>query len=255
MVLVEALGAGFVALSEVRRAAGRAAVMELTGLVTPRPVDPSVAARLVRAHPLAQIFGEPLTRLPRAPWSVGDLVGEEVWRASESHALLRGEYGVDGDLTVPIRVGATTARSLVVGRADGGFSERDRAYAGMLQPLLARVDRMDDPPGSGTASPAPPGPHLTPRELVVLTLLREGATARAMASRLAISPRTVHKHIENLYRKLGTGDRLTTVLRAQTLGILPPPASPPSSAPRTASRQPILQSRSVRTCAYSGAPS
>jgi len=34
--------------------------------------------------------------------------------------------------------------------------------------------------------------------------------------------RTVHKHVESLYRKLGTRDRVSTVLRAQEIGLLPP---------------------------------
>jgi len=45
--------------------------------------------------------------------------------------------------------------------------------------------------------------------------------AAAIARRLAISPRTVTKHLENLYRKLGTCDRLTTVLTAQRLNLVP----------------------------------
>ncbi|WP_407661348.1 LuxR C-terminal-related transcriptional regulator [Frankia nepalensis] len=49
-------------------------------------------------------------------------------------------------------------------------------------------------------------------------------TAGATARRLAISERTVGKHLERLYRKLGVTDRLTAVLRAQRLGLLPPPA-------------------------------
>jgi len=61
---------------------------------------------------------------------------------------------------------------------------------------------------------------LTPRELTVLTLLAEGMTAAAIARRLTISPRTVNKHQENLYRKLATTDRLTTVLLAQDLGLV-----------------------------------
>jgi DNA-binding NarL/FixJ family response regulator len=61
---------------------------------------------------------------------------------------------------------------------------------------------------------------LTPRELTVLALLAEGLTAAAIARRLAISPRTVNKHQENLYRKLGTTDRLTTVILAQDLGLV-----------------------------------
>jgi DNA-binding NarL/FixJ family response regulator len=63
--------------------------------------------------------------------------------------------------------------------------------------------------------------QLTPRELMVLTLLADGHTAVGIAHQLDISPRTVRKHLENLYRKLGTSDRLTSVLRARSAGLLP----------------------------------
>ncbi|WSV18805.1 LuxR C-terminal-related transcriptional regulator [Streptomyces prunicolor] len=38
---------------------------------------------------------------------------------------------------------------------------------------------------------------------------------------MGISVATVHKHVESLYRKLGTRDRVSTVLRAQEMGLLP----------------------------------
>ncbi len=53
---------------------------------------------------------------------------------------------------------------------------------------------------------------LTARERGVVTLLSEGMTAVAIAHRLGISPRTVHKHLENIYAKLGVRDRLSAVL-------------------------------------------
>jgi DNA-binding CsgD family transcriptional regulator len=63
--------------------------------------------------------------------------------------------------------------------------------------------------------------RLTQREFTVLAVLAEGLTADAIARRLDISPRTVHRHLQHLYRKLGTADRLATVLRAKSLGLLP----------------------------------
>jgi len=70
--------------------------------------------------------------------------------------------------------------------------------------------------------PADRGRHrLTERELTVLAVLAEGLTAHAIARELGISPRTVHRHLQHLYRKLGTTDRLATVLRAKSLGLLP----------------------------------
>ena len=62
--------------------------------------------------------------------------------------------------------------------------------------------------------------RLTPRESEVLRLLCDGLSAAGIAGRLGVSPRTVTKHQERLYRKLGTCDRLSTVLHAQRLGLV-----------------------------------
>jgi DNA-binding NarL/FixJ family response regulator len=69
---------------------------------------------------------------------------------------------------------------------------------------------------------------LTPREVAVLSLLADGMTAEAIGRRLGISNRTVHKHTENLYRKLSATDRLMAVLRAQSLGLLPTATAGPA---------------------------
>jgi DNA-binding NarL/FixJ family response regulator len=54
----------------------------------------------------------------------------------------------------------------------------------------------------------------------VLNLMANGLIAEAIARQIGISPRTVSKHIENIYRKLGTHDRTSAVLRGQDLGFL-----------------------------------
>jgi len=74
-----------------------------------------------------------------------------------------------------------------------------------------------------------PDPGLTARELDVLGLVAEGLLARTIANRLDVSPRTVHKHLGSVYRKLDAHDRLVAVLRAETLGILPSPQQMSSS--------------------------
>ena len=66
---------------------------------------------------------------------------------------------------------------------------------------------------------------LTVRELTVLGLVAEGLTAASAARRLAVAESTVHKHLQNVYRKLGVRDRLAAVLRAQHLGVLRPAAT------------------------------
>ena len=62
--------------------------------------------------------------------------------------------------------------------------------------------------------------------MAVLILLSQGLTAEGLARRLNISPRTVGKHLEHIYRKLDVSDRLMAVQSARELGLLAPtPAS------------------------------
>lgn len=65
---------------------------------------------------------------------------------------------------------------------------------------------------------------LTARELEVLELLAQGLLATSIASRLSLSPRTVHKHLGNIYDKLGVHDRLVAVSLARSRYLVPDPA-------------------------------
>lgn len=104
-------------------------------------------------------------------------------------------------------------------------------HLGLLARLAPATPSGGAPPGPpcppGSVVPAPPStadaPPLTARERMILTMLAQGRTAAGIATRLAISPRTVHKHQEHLYRKLGAVDRLSAVLAGQQLGLLPAP--------------------------------
>ena len=80
--------------------------------------------------------------------------------------------------------------------------------------------------GAGVRMSLSAGDHLTAltsRERAVLDLMADGLIAAAIARQLGISPRTVSKHIESIYRKLGTHDRTSAVLRGQAMGYLPLP--------------------------------
>lgn len=95
--------------------------------------------------------------------------------------------------------------------------------AGWAEPFAVVTQIIGDRPApEGAAAPL----GLTRREREVLVMLGNGANTRAIARQLCLSERTVAKHQERLYRKLGTSDRLTTVLRAQRLGLLRPAADP-----------------------------
>jgi DNA-binding CsgD family transcriptional regulator len=68
-------------------------------------------------------------------------------------------------------------------------------------------------PLSPTLAPSRDLP-LTAREHEVLQWLAGGKTDRDIAEILSISPRTVHKHLQRIYEKLGVETRTAAVMRA-----------------------------------------
>ena len=62
--------------------------------------------------------------------------------------------------------------------------------------------------------------QLTERELAVLRLVAAGLHNREVASRLGISSRTVDRHCDNIYAKLGVGSRTEAVVRAISTKLL-----------------------------------
>jgi DNA-binding NarL/FixJ family response regulator len=56
----------------------------------------------------------------------------------------------------------------------------------------------------------------TPRQAEVLSLALEGRTAASIAHVLTISPRTVEKHFEAIYHRLGVVNRIEAVMATLT---------------------------------------
>ncbi|KAA3644087.1 MAG: DNA-binding response regulator [Chloroflexi bacterium] len=63
---------------------------------------------------------------------------------------------------------------------------------------------------------------LTERELEVLTLVGKGYTNKAIGVQLGISDRTVQGHLANIFSKLQAKSRTEAVMKAVSLGWLPP---------------------------------
>jgi DNA-binding CsgD family transcriptional regulator len=128
-------------------------------------------------------------------------------------------------LAVNVSHSGRAYQTYVLGRGRLDFSDADLVVAEQIQPVLIGLDRQvrvlreasDRSVGSGELD-------LTGRELAVLVLIAAGYPTRIAARRLHCSPRTVEKHLERIYRKLGVRDRLNAVLRARRLGILEGPS-------------------------------
>ncbi len=63
---------------------------------------------------------------------------------------------------------------------------------------------------------------LTPREIELLTLIRQRLSIEEIAATLVISSNTVKKHANNVYTKLGVRNRREAIAKAEELSLLPP---------------------------------
>jgi LuxR family maltose regulon positive regulatory protein len=61
---------------------------------------------------------------------------------------------------------------------------------------------------------------LTARQVAVLRLVAAGHGDREIAERLVISEHTVHRHMANIYSRLGCSTRAAAVSRATQLGLM-----------------------------------
>jgi len=154
------------------------------------------------------------------------------------------QLGMECQLRIPYRLDGATSRTYSVARGGKEYSDNDLTLAWHIQQSLITVDQQigvlarlsTGPDVAATAADF----QLTGRELAVLQLLAEGRTTRASARRLGCAPRTVEKHLERCFRKLGVRDRINAVRVATQAGLVAP-----SQAADTASQAPTPPSRRV----------
>ncbi|GAA5159109.1 response regulator transcription factor [Pseudonocardia eucalypti] len=87
--------------------------------------------------------------------------------------------------------------------------------AGLADLVLGEYQRLAAEPEPEAASV----PRLTTRETEVLRLVATGLTARQIAAKLTLSPRTVENHIQSTLRKLHLHNRVELVRYAISQGL------------------------------------
>ena len=160
------------------------------------------------------------------PWPTGSPVaGTAVPRSprrSTDRRLI--QLGMEQQLSIPYRLDGNMFRTFVVARGGKDYSDDDLTLARHIQQSLITVDQQIRALARLSAERGPADPaeafDLTGRELAVLQLLAEGRTTRCSARQLNCSPRTVEKHLERCFRKLGVRDRLNAVRVATQAGLV-----------------------------------
>ncbi len=136
-------------------------------------------------------------------------------------APLRRAHQLWHDLEAPYEAARTRvliARACHAMQDDDGARLELAAARHVFQQLGALPDVVEanDP---GRTRPAGACSSLSPREVDVLRLIAAGEPNRSIAARLALSEKTVHRHVSNIFTKLGVGSRTAAAANAFEHGM------------------------------------
>jgi DNA-binding CsgD family transcriptional regulator len=180
----------------------RSVVSDAPGAISARELQ--VFDRYFHAHPLVRAHG----RKPGAVTKrISDLVPADAFRETPLYNDYYRPIGIRHTMAVPIYVDQRLLVSFVFNRAGSAFGDRELQLAETVRPHLANLYRL------GGAAAKVVGVSLTAREREVLEWVAAGKTNRDIASILGTRPRTIEKHLERIYEKLGVENRTAAVMR------------------------------------------
>lgn len=132
------------------------------------------------------------------------------YRDGDHYKAVFGGSGVADILSIPVGAGETVARVLVC-RDGEGFSDDEIDAARILQPVvtgcLRQTQVMEQLRSDPLSEEAMRERGLTAREAQIFSRLASGATSQAVGQELGISVRTVEKHVQNIYARIGARNR------------------------------------------------
>lgn len=141
---------------------------------------------------------------------VVNTVHEEIWTLRQLE-----QSGVDGVVFKSVN------SSQLVQTVRRVLEAPEQKHPGQQQPQTAPGQRQPSQTASGSKTGAGRSP-LSPKELEVLQLVADGKDSREIATILYITENTVESHRSHIMRKLGATNAADMVMKAITLGLIPP---------------------------------
>lgn len=195
-------------------------------------------------HPFLPLYARlrPNGPFPRRPFRISDLMSRRQWRDNPVAREVLPE--ASDQLGVMLGTHNGAVRNVVLTRSGRTFTDRQRDVLTLtLRHLAVAVTRASPQRFTGLqiaprprwvplasnrpARAAPPADTaLSQRQLQVLTMVAQGWTDTQIARRLQISPRTVSKHLEHIYTRLGVPNRAAAVAC-----LMQPRDDPPKHTP------------------------
>jgi DNA-binding CsgD family transcriptional regulator len=174
-------------------------------------VDLVAFARHAAAHPLIAHHvrtGDP------GPLRLSDFASTRRLRRLGVWDEFYRPLGVDRALCVALASAGSTAVGIAFHRRGRDFDEGERRLVARVRPALSAAVR-----DARCATIATGG--LTGREEQILRMVGAGAANGEIALALEISPRTVEKHLEHVYRKLGVAGRYAAIASERSSSVRP----------------------------------
>jgi len=191
------------------------------------PATQPVFAAHVHEHPLINYYrvtgsGEPVM--------ISDFLTQQRFHRLGLYAEFFRGIPVEHQVAISLPGPDQEVIGVAMSRARRDFSDEDRALLSVLRaPLIAALLRARRRRQAGqvfTAMACSGLADLTEREIQILRLVADGLTNASIAHALEVSPRTVAKHLEHIYRKFGVSSRAAAVSRMTMPGGSMKPASP-----------------------------
>jgi DNA-binding NarL/FixJ family response regulator len=148
-----------------------------------------------------------------------DALGRVAWRSPQAAVWLLALEDDAGGGHLPLALQAALdvdSTQVVRTQTDPPLSVRNMGTATLGETMLLLELQRE---GAATSSSRLSHAALTPRETEVLSWLAKGKTNRDIADILGMSPRTVNKHLEHIFEKLGVETRAAAAALAS--GHLP----------------------------------
>jgi DNA-binding CsgD family transcriptional regulator len=188
----------FTTLSICHLASGRREVFGLpAGALNAE--DRAAFDRYFHEHPLVRFHAY---QGGRTTQRISDSLPLEKFRRSALYNDYYRRIRIDHAMALPIYVRDGLLVSFVLNRTRRDFTDRERALLDLVRPHLAKVYQK-----MSTVN------RLTAREAEVLRWVAAGKSDAQIGAILRISARTVQKHLEHAYQKLGVENRTAAANR------------------------------------------
>jgi len=195
----------------------------------------AAAKAYIPTHPCFNIFS------PNKCTLLSDAVNTDAFKRTEVYNEYYRYLEVQSQIFSELPIQKGVRRFFAFGRGRPYFSERERFLLNLIKPHviqayrnsveLCRYKKKVALFDQGEDFPALRALGLTDREAVILAWAAKGKTNADIASILGISRRTVEKHFERIYEKLGVETKIAAV---STIVNAPPnlmPVIPGGEAP------------------------